>query len=176
MIKFNLLLLGLLLPVLCFSAETKGFFVVGEAGSTELSSTSVSTKSVSSVTSNSYNLGLGYEVDKWSVEYTFGSAGYVSSTVGKVTTTVDLTNWTFVVNYKILNSGNFRPFIGFGSYGGTVNLTGNSSEDYSRNIWNAGFEIPLDNSSTVRLKYFKSVQDTKYVGFSGFSAGLMYRF
>jgi len=175
MFKISIFTISLLLPLLSFSADNKGFYVVGEAGSTELSSSSTSTTSVS-VTSNSYNLGLGYEVDKMSVEYTYGSAGYVSTTVGTTTSTVELTNWTLVANYKLLNTGNFRPYIGIGRYGGTVNLTGYSSVDYSRNIWNAGLEIPLDNASSVRLKYFKSFEVTGYAGFSGYSAGLMYRF
>jgi outer membrane protein W len=175
MFKTSFFTLIFLLPLLAFSAENKGFYVVGDAGSTELSAPSNSTTSVS-VTSNSYNLGLGYEVDKWSVEYTLGSAAYVSSTVGTTTSTVELTNWTLVANYKILNTGNFKPYIGIGRYGGTINLTGYSSEDYSRNIWNAGVEIPLDTTSSLRVKYFKSFEVTGYAGFSGFSAGLMYRF
>ena len=175
MFKVSIFTLSLLFPLLSFSADNKGFYVVGDAGSTELSSSGTSTTSVS-VTSNSYNLGLGYEVDKWSVEYTLGSAAYVSTTIGTTTTTVELTNWTLVANYKILNTGNFKPYIGMGRYGGTINITGYSSEDYSRNIWNAGAEIPLDKTSSLRVKYFKSFEVSGYAGFSGYSAGLMYRF
>jgi len=174
MLKISVFTLSLLFHLLSFSADNKGFYVVGDAGSTELSPRSSSTSV--SVTSNSYNFGLGYEVDNWAVEYMTGSAAYVSTTIGTTASTVELTNWTLVANYKLLNTGNFKPFIGIGRYGGTVNMTGYSSEDYSRNIWNAGIEIPLDNSSSLRVKYFKSFEVTEYAGFSGYSAGLIYRF
>jgi len=175
MSKIFIFSLGLFFPLLAFSADNKGFYVAGDAGQTKLSSSGTSTTSIS-VTSNSYNLGLGYEVDNMSVEYSFGSAAYVSSTVGTTTSTVELTNWTLVANYKLLNTGNFKPYLGLGRYGGTVNLTGYSSQDYSRNIWNAGVEIPLDNTSSLRVKYFKSFEVSGYAGFSGYSAGLIYRF
>jgi hypothetical protein len=156
-----------------FADEKSGFFVIADTGVTKLSAPSTTEYSLSS---NSYNLGLGFESGRTSVEFTYGSGFYLSSTYGSSTETFEITNWTLALNYKILNEGNFRPYIGLGRYGGTVNITGQSSENYGRNIYNVGLEIPLDTTSSIRIKYFQSFELSGYGTYSGTSAGLLYRF
>lgn len=171
--KVATLLISLFAFGLSHADEKNGFYVVAEAGSTEMAAPSTSKYSI---TSNSYNFGAGYEVDSLSVEFTYGNGFNLSSTIGSTTTELSLSNYTLVVNYKILNSGNFRPFVGIGRYGGTTSFTGYASEDYSRNMWNVGVEVPLDNTTSIRAKYIKTFELTGYVGFTSYSLGLLYRF
>lgn len=169
----TILLLLFIISTSATADENKGFYVVAEAGSTEMKAPTTTKYTISS---NSYNFGAGYEVDSLSAEFTYGSGFKLSSTYGTSTSTIELSNWTIVLNYKILNSGNFRPFIGVGRYGGTVNITGYGSEEYSRNLWNLGIEIPLDTTTSIRAKYLKTFDVSGYTGFTNYSLGLLYRF
>jgi hypothetical protein len=160
-------------PVATMASEKNGFYVIAEAGTTEMKAPTTTTYTISS---NSYNFGAGYEVDSLSAEFTYGSGFKLSSTIGSSSETLELTNWTLALNYKILNSGNFRPYIGVGRYGGSVNITGYASQEYSRNLWNLGIEVPLDNTTSIRAKYLKTFDVSGYTGFTTYSLGLLYRF
>jgi hypothetical protein len=160
-------------PLVTMASEKNGFYVVAEAGTTEMKAPTTTTISI---TSNSYNFGAGYEADSLSGEFTYGSGFNLSSTYGSSTSTFELSNWTVVLNYKILNLGNFRPFLGVGRYGGTVTTTSGSGGDYSRNMWNVGVEVPLDSTTSIRGKYLKTFDVSGYTGFTNYSLGLLYRF
>lgn len=171
--KIAILVISIFTFGLSHADEKKGFYVSAEAGSTKMKAPTTTTISV---TSNSYNFGVGYEADSLSGEFTYGSGFNLSSTYGSSTSTFELSNWTVVFNYKILNTGNFKPFVGIGRYGGTVTTTSGTGGDYSRNMWNVGVEIPLDSTTSIRGKYIKTFDVTGYTGFTNYSFGLMYRF
>jgi len=155
-------------------AENDGrFFAVTEAGQTKLAAPTTSSYSF---TSNSWDVGIGYENGSHQLEFTAGSAMSLSSTTGGTTTSYDLSSYSYIYNYKILTSGNFRPFIGFGRYGGTQTVTSGTAETYSRNIYDLGIEVPLDDNSSIRLKYLKSLEVTGYTTISAVMLGLLYRF
>jgi len=170
----NLLFFALCLISLASYADDKGhFYALTEAGQTKITAASSSSYSISS---NSWDVGIGYEAGNHQLEFTAGSAFSLSASSGDSTSSINFSNSILVYHYKIINSGNFRPFIGFGRYGGTLSVTGSTDEAYSRNIYDLGIEVPLDDNSSVRFKYLKSLEVTGYASFSAFNVGLLYRF
>jgi len=163
----------LLMPFIAHAENEGRFYALTEAGQTKLAA---NTSSDYSFTSNSWNIGLGYEQDKTSMEFTYGSALSLSETYNGSTTELNFNNYTFVLNYKLWNTGNFRPFVGLGRMGGTRSYTGESDVEYSRNIYDLGLEVPLDDNSAIRIRYLRSFKLENYVTFSTISVGLLYRF
>ena len=163
----------LLSPFIAHAENEGRFYAVTEAGQTKMTAPTTTNYSF---TSNSWNVGLGYEQDHSSIEFTYGSAISLSSTYGNSTSDYDLSNYTFVYNYKLWNTGNFRPFVGLGRYGGTLAVTGQTDLDYAYSIFDAGLEVPLDDNSSIRFKYMKTYNAAGYTSFQVYLLGLMYRF
>lgn len=163
----------LLIPFVAHAENEGRFYAVTEAGQTKMTAP---TTTAYSITSNSWDLGFGYEKDKHAVELTYGNGINYSQTYSSSTSSFGLTNYTVVYNYKLWNTGNIRPFVGIGYYGGTFSATGSSDVEYSYNMYNVGVEVPLDDSSSIRFKYLRTYNDTGYTSFQAYSIGLMYRF
>jgi outer membrane protein W len=170
-----------LLPSIVFSQETKkentSFYAVSELGTTTYQSANQDFE----LTGNSWNLGLGYEFNSgFSAELFFGSAFRLKETYPSGSYDFNFTTASLYLNYKIINSGNYRPFIGIGSVSGTrtiqVNGATTFSESGNRFVYDIGVEIPLDDNSSIRFKYASSTKQTDENNFSSANAGLLFRF
>jgi len=163
------------LPSVVFAEDIKRYYAVSEIGTT----TSANSNSYT-LTGNSWGVGLGYEVDKFSIEFLVGSAFRLKESYRANSYDYSFTTTALLLNYKIIDSGNFRPFVGIGTVGGNRKIVQNGatifSESGSRAVYDLGIEIPLDDNSVVRLKYISTTKKTGYSDISSYNAGLLFRF
>jgi len=172
--KIFFLIVVCVFPAIVFADDIKRYYAVSEIGTTTYAASSYT------LTGNSWNIGLGYEVDSLSAELLIGSAFRLRETYGASSYDYSFTTTSLFLNYKIINSGNFRPFIGIGSVSGTRTIEVNGATTYSdsgsRFVYDLGLEVPLDDNSSIRFKYISTTPQVGYADYSSANIGLLFRF
>lgn len=132
-----------------------------------------------SLSSNGYQLGLGYDLNKYlAVEMTYGSLYQLSSSGAgsSYDESINALNASLLVLYP---TGNLTPYVKVGST--TVDVTLRSAgspykEESNTVLYAAGAELKMDQRTAVRLEYGQSQKKTSYTDLNYINAGVIVRF
>ncbi len=170
-------IVSITLACITFSnARAEGSFY----GIANMGTTSFDTGEDMKFSGNSWNFGIGYQINKFSFELLYGSMFHLGWDDSSEKTVLDLTSTTYLLNYKIFDAGTFQPVIGIGQTNPNFSLktdgVENASDGKTRNIYIIGLDIPLEERTYLTFRYTNTFGDKAEGQISNSSIGAIFKF
>ncbi len=155
-----------------------GFYGIANMGSTAFD-----TGADQKFSGNSWNFGIGYQINKFSLELLYGSMFQlgVEDPTESINMVLDLTSTTYLLNYKIIDAGTFQPVIGIGQTSPSLSMKIDGVEvvagdGKTRNMYMIGLDIPLEERTFLTFRYTNTFGDKAEGQFSNSSIGAIFKF
>ena len=158
------------------NARAEGVFY----GIANMGSTTFDTGEDLKISGNSWNFGIGYQINKFSFELLYGSMFHLGTEDPSSKMTIDLTSTTYLLNYKIFDGGTFQPVIGIGQTNPSFSMKMDGEETAgdgkTRNIYIIGLDIPLEERTFLTFRYTNTFGDKAEGQISNSSIGAIFKF
>jgi hypothetical protein len=153
-----------------------GFYGIANMGSTAFD-----TGADQKFSGNSWNFGIGYQINKFSFELLYGSMFHLGMEDSSEKMVLDLTSTTYLLSYKIIDAGTFQPVIGIGQTTPSLSMKIDDVEVVAgdaktRNMYMIGLDIPLEERTFLTFRYTNTFGDKAEGQFSNSSIGAIFKF